>query len=160
MEADLLQKKVFSEINSFQLKTLSKVWWSIYLTLSMFLICLFTFLLIKIYYSDFWIPALFILPITIALGVLAYQSITNITMRISITNSCIYYKDLLKTKEIDFQNVKGFRVIDPGKAAIGLPGYEVEIESTKGVLITAPKTIENQNLLIELLKAKFVDLNS
>lgn len=146
-------------INSFGLKATSKVWWSIYFAISILMIYAFFVLLTKINFSEFLVPAAFIIPMMIASGALTYVSITTMTLRIEITGSHIYYRDFLTTKEIPFEDVKGFRVISPHVSAIGLPGYEVEIESTKSVTITAPKTIENQDVLIAWLRTKFPDLN-
>ncbi|NOS54893.1 MAG: hypothetical protein HOP37_01395 [Cyclobacteriaceae bacterium] len=72
---------------NFRLKTIGKVWWSIYLPVSILMIFGFVVLLYKAYFIGFfWILTIFVLPAIIAFGVLAYSSIANITMRLSITN--------------------------------------------------------------------------
>lgn len=146
--------------DTYKIRTLSKIWWTLYLMSSASMICLYIYFLFMVDLSEVWIPAIFMLPVAVALGVLAYFSITYLTMRLTITNSIIYCKDVLSSRQIAFHDVKGFRVISTAQRSdIGLPGWEIEIESTEGVVITVPKSIENQERLIDLLKSRFKNLD-
>jgi hypothetical protein len=147
--------------DTYKIKALSKIWWGLYLIGSVSTIFLFVyFLLFGIELSKSWIAAIFMLPMAVALGVLAFLSIKHLTMRLAITNSVIYCNDILGSRKITFRDVKGFRVISTAQRSdIGLPGWEVEIESIEGVVITVSKSIENQERIIASLKSRFKKLD-
>jgi hypothetical protein len=146
--------------DTYRISVLAKIWWTLYLLASVSIICVsIYFLLFAVGQSNFWIAAAFIIPV-IALGVLAFSSIKYLTMRLTITNSDISSYSIWGTMQMTFQNVKGFRVVSTAQRSdIGLPGWEVEIESLDGVVITAPKSIENQDQLIDFLKSRFKELD-
>lgn len=146
--------------DTYRINVLAKVWWTLYLMASVSIICVSVyFLLFSVGQSNVWITAAFIAPV-LALGALAFLSIKRLTMRLTITNSGISSYSIWGTIQIAFQNVKGFRVVSTAQRSdIGLPGWEVEIESLDGVVITAPKSIENQDQLIDFLKSRLKDLD-
>ncbi len=146
--------------NTYQITVLSKFWWILYLICSVSMICLFIYFLFMVDLAKFWIPATFMLPVAVALGVLALSSIKNLTMRLTISNSIIHCNDILRSRQIAFHNVKGFRVISTAQRSdIGLPGWEIEIESTNGTIITIPKSITHQGALIAFLQSEFINLD-
>ncbi len=146
--------------NTYKITALSKIWWILYLMCSVSMISLFIYFLFIVDLSEFWIPATFMLPVAVALGVLALSSIKHLTMRLTISNSIINCNDILRSRQIAFHNVKGFRVISTAQRSdIGLPSWEIEIESTNGSIITIPKSITNQGALIAFLQSEFVNLD-
>jgi hypothetical protein len=147
--------------DTYKISVLSKIWWSLYFIGSISIIILFVyFLLFIVDLSNVWIAVIFMLPMAVALGVVAFFSITHLTMRLTTSNSTIYCNDVFRSRQIAFHHVKGFRVISTAQRSdIGLPGWEVEIESIDGVVITVPKSIENQERLITFLTSRFEKLD-
>lgn len=146
------------EIHVYQLGTFNKIRRIFFLVLTIAIIFVLLFFLLQVDSDHIVLPLVFILPMVLALGVFVFITLSELTTKITITAETIHFKNLFATTQIAFRDVKGFKMID-AYTRIGMPGWEVEITSDKGTSITAHKAIENQDRLIEWLRASFRELS-